>query len=114
MINSISNVTTLKITITALKPDHRGQPYSVAFDGKTIVARSHVPSYDACRYLIGLGLTGPLEVWSGNEPSPRLRICDIIKAAKWTVSESAARSARVVRYVPFSESQMYRELEDAA
>jgi hypothetical protein len=99
------------ITIIPLKADNRGLPYAVLFEGQTIIAKSHAPSFDACRYLAALGLTGSLEVWSAKEVSPRLTIKDIVKAAKWTVSESASRSVRFSRYVPFSESAMYRDMQ---
>jgi hypothetical protein len=104
----------LKITIRPLKPDNRGQPYTASFEGQTIINKSHVPSYDACRYLAARGYSGPLEVWADGEVSPRLKIPDIEKAAKWTVSESASRSVRVVRYIPFSSTDLYRELRQEA
>ena len=100
-----------KIIIAALKADNRGQPYSVTFEGETIVTKSHAPSHDACRYLADLGFTGSLEVWSAEGVSPRLIVKDIVKAAKRTVSESASRSVRFSRYTPFTESAMYRDLQ---
>jgi len=104
---------TYRITIAPLKADNRGQPYSVAFEGQTIITKSHAPSHDACRYLVGLGLTGPLEVWSDEGVSPRLIVKDIVEAAKWTVCEKASRSVRFSRYTPFTESAMYRELQQS-
>jgi len=102
-----------KITIAPLKADNRGQPYSVTFEGQTIIPKSHAPSHDACRYLVELGLTGSLEVWSAEEVSPRLVVRDIVKAATRTVTESASRSVRFSRYTPFTESAMYRELQQS-
>jgi hypothetical protein len=101
-----------KITITALKADNRGQPYSVSFEGQTIIAKSHVPSHDACRHLVSLGLTGPLEVWAAGEPFPRLRIRDIEKAAKRTVSEGASTSVHFTNYRPFDRTRFQREMQE--
>ncbi|CAN7653283.1 hypothetical protein [Rhizobium sp. LjRoot254] len=98
---TIANTNTLKITIKALKPDNRGQPYTVSFRGETIITKSHVPSHDACRLLVSLGLSGPLEVWADSEAFPRLLIMDVQKAAQWTVKEGVNHGPRFARYVPF-------------
>lgn len=104
----------LKVTITALKPDHRGQPYSVSFDGETIITKSHVPSYDACRYLVSLGLSGPLDVWADGELCPRLHIRDIERASKWTVKEGLNHGPKFSPYVRFDREAFEQRLETAA
>ena len=109
----MSKIHTHKITISPVKADNRGQPYAVTYEGQTIITKSHVPTHDACRYLVALGLTGSLEVYSADAVSPRLTVKDIVKAAKWTVTENASTSARFTRYKPFSESAMYRELQQS-
>lgn len=111
MTTTINPKTALKVTIKALKPDNRGQPYSVAFEGETIITKSHVPSYDACRHLFSLGLSGPLEVWADGEPFARLRIRDIERAAEWTVKEGVNHGPRFSRYVPFDRAALEQRLE---
>jgi hypothetical protein len=41
----MTNINTLKITLSPLKADNRGQPCTVTFEGKTIIAKSHAPSH---------------------------------------------------------------------
>lgn len=101
----------LRVTIVPLKPDHRGQPYSVYFEGKTIIAKSRVPSHDACRHLVSLGLSGPMEVWADGEVSPRLHIRDIERAARWTVKEGQNHGPRVTRYERFDREKFTERLE---
>ena len=108
----MSTVQPHKIIITPLRPDNRGQPYSVSFNGKTTIPKSYVPSHDACRHLVSLGLRGPLEVWAEGEEFPLLRIMDIEKAAKRTVSESASASVHFTRFVPFRETAFYRQMQE--
>jgi hypothetical protein len=63
-----------------------GDRYSVLFDGKLIVERSHNPECDAARALLALGHTGKLTMLNGKTGRPRTFI-DIEKAAKLTVEE---------------------------
>lgn len=107
----IPNSNALKVTIKALRPDHRGQPYSVSFNGQTIIPKSHVPSHDACRCLVGLGFSGPLDVWADQEAYPRLRVGDIKRAAKWTVKEGVNHGPRLSAYIHFDRAAFERRLE---
>lgn len=103
---------TIKIIITPLKLDRRGQPYSVSLAGETIIPKSHVPSHDACRYLAQRGFNGAVEVWGDGEAYPRLLIADLNKAAEFTVSETEKRGPRVVRYRPLDQSVFAREAQE--
>ncbi len=110
----MSKIDTHKITISPVKADNRGQPYAVTYEGQTIIAKSHVPSHDACRYLVARGLTGSLEVYSADAVSPRLTVKDIVKAAKWTVSEGLNHGPRFARYVPFDREAFMARVEAEA
>ncbi|MBD9373191.1 hypothetical protein IB238_11230 [Rhizobium sp. ARZ01] len=101
-----------KITIHPLKLDRRGQPYSVSFEGDTIIPKTYNPSHDACRSLTEQGYHGALEVWSDGETHPRMIINDIERAAKFTVSETKTHGPRVVRYKPLDRSVFSREAQE--
>lgn len=52
-----------RVTIEALTLGDRGQRYRVWHAGAVIVESSSAPEFDACRALLGLGVSGRLEVW---------------------------------------------------
>jgi hypothetical protein len=64
-----------------------GYVYSVVFDGKLIVERSHDPECDAARALLARGITGKLTLCDGKTGIPR-SIIDTEKAATLTVEET--------------------------
>ncbi len=87
-----------RINIRPCKRGMRGQYYTVAYAGATIIPATLNPTGVACRHLVSLGLNGPLEVWDGERPYPRLLIHDLVKAAAITVAEGEAHGPRFVRY----------------
>lgn len=101
-----SAASTLKIVIQPTSLDQRGQNYSVSFEDETIINKTRNPSADACRRLVALGHSGRLEVWSIGEPSARLIIRDIEKAAGLTIAENTAHGPRVAAYQPFNASAL--------
>lgn len=107
-----TNTTRRKITVHPLKVDRRGRPYSVSFDGETIIPKTYNPSHDACRSLTEQGYRGALEVWGQGETYPRMIINDIERAAKLTVSETERHGPRVVRYKPLDRSVFSRETQE--
>jgi hypothetical protein len=66
-----------------------GYVYSVVFDGKLLVDRSHDPECDAARALVAMGITGKLTLCDGKTGIHRT-IIDIEKAARLTVEETGA------------------------
>jgi hypothetical protein len=107
-----TNSNRYKITVHSLKVDRRGHPYSVSFQGETIIPKTYNPSHDACRSLTEQGYHGALEVWGEGGTYPRIIINNIEKAAKWTVSEGEKHGPRVVRYRPLDQTVFAREAQE--
>lgn len=88
----------LRVYIEPLSLGHRGQYYSVSFEGQTLIAKTLRPSSDACRALVRLGCSGPLEIWDRERSYPRLVFHDLVKAAGLTISEGEHHGPRVIPY----------------
>ena len=97
-LSSSSRATPIKIIIRPVSVGSRGQKYSISLDGAVIIASSHNPTGDACRYLVALGRAGPLELWDDTRSHPRLVIPDITKAATLTANENARHGPRFIAY----------------
>ena len=92
----------LRVYIEPLSLGHRGQYYSVSFEGRTLIAKTLRPSSDACRALVQLGFSGPLEIWDRERSYPRLVFRDIHKAAGLTIAEGEHHGPRVIPYREWS------------
>jgi len=80
---------------------HRGYRYRVTFRGSTLIESSRVPSLDACRALITLGITGKLEMWRPGKVGPDMQL-DIERAAKLTVVETEKVGPHLASWRPFA------------
>lgn len=87
-----------KIIIRPVSLGSRGQVYSVLLEGAVIIAKTRNPTGDACRHLVALGRSGPLEVWDEALPYPRHIISNMAKAAAFTVSENERHGPRFTAY----------------
>jgi hypothetical protein len=73
--------------------------YRASYHGEVIVARSREPEFDACRVLLGRGISGAAETWHPGAAHPAMRL-DIEKAAEATVVETPA-GPRLAKWKPF-------------
>ncbi|MGF6254091.1 hypothetical protein [Ensifer sp. LBL] len=97
------DISPLRVFIEPVKITHKGQGYSVSFNGETIIARTRNPAPDACRHLVALGHRGRMEIWDNERPYPRSVFHDIERAARFTVAESNAHGPRIVRFKTMAE-----------
>ena len=66
--------------------------------------RSRDPEHEACRRLVDLGYTGSARTLDAAGKS-RMEIPSIVRTAKYTVEENAARGIRVVPWKPHPRGQ---------
>jgi hypothetical protein len=95
-----------RIDIEPVSLGERGQRYRVTHNGVQLVDSSRNPEFDACRALLGKGITGRLEVWHKGWPQgdefPAMRL-DIEKGARLTVEEGDRIGPRFARWRPRAE-----------
>ena len=60
----------------------RGNAYSVNYNGRTIVERSHSPELDAAVALDALGIVGSFATFTPGSTLSRMRVADISEAAE--------------------------------
>ena len=77
----------------------RGQRYRVIHKGVTLIEGSRNPEFDACRALLALGITGPLESWHKDAHFAAMFL-DIEKGARLTVQESEHIGPRFISWSP--------------
>jgi hypothetical protein len=64
-----------------------GRRYRVTYSGETLVEGRRNPIFDACRTLLGRGITGRLEVWRRGKTSADMQL-DIEKGARLSGHQS--------------------------
>ncbi|MEY9584065.1 hypothetical protein [Sinorhizobium fredii] len=93
MINRNTNA--FRFYIVPKKLDKRHTLYSVIFNGKIVIDRTHLPSAAGCRYLASMGLSGRAEMWDFSRPYARMVFPDLVKAAGLTVEDDDHGRPRV-------------------
>jgi hypothetical protein len=88
---------TISIQPTDIRGE-RGQHYRVIYKGVILIEDTRNPEYDACRALLGKGITGKLETWRQDRQAPCLRL-DIERGANLTVEEGQRVGPRIKRWV---------------
>jgi len=81
----------------------RGCRYDVHLEpGELLLGKSDEPIYDACRQLAARGVTGRLEVWRSGKRHADVIVRDIVRAAGWTIEETAKVGPRLRRHRPMT------------
>lgn len=81
----------------------RSDRYDVHLDtGELLLGKSDEPIFDACRQLAARGVTGRLEVWRAGKPHADVIVRDIVRAAGWTIEETAKVGPRLRRHRPMT------------
>jgi hypothetical protein len=91
---------THRVEIEPTTLGERGPRYRVTYGNAVLIEGTRNPELDACRRLLGLGLTGRLEVWRKGKTHPDVMIADITRGAQLTVEEGDRHSARFVPWRP--------------
>lgn len=87
-----------KIHISLVRTGKRGLLYDCEYAGEKICQSTTTPFLDACRVLKHRGMSGPVEMWDGVRPYPRMR-GSIEVAAGLSVSDGSAGGVRFRKYV---------------
>lgn len=81
----------------------RGGRYDVHLDtGELLLGKSDEPIFEACRQLAARGVTGRLEVWRSGKRHADVIVRDIVRAAGWTIEETAKIGPRLRRHRPMT------------
>lgn len=81
----------------------RGCRYDVHLEsGELLLGKSDEPIYGACRLLAARGVTGRLEVWRSGKRHADVIVRDIVRAAGWTIEETAKVGPRLRRHRPMT------------
>lgn len=81
----------------------RSGRYDVHLDtGELLLGKSDEPIFDACRQLAARGVTGRLEVWRAGKRHADVIVRDIVRAAGWTIEETAKAGPRLRRHRPMT------------
>lgn len=81
----------------------RGCRYDVRLEsGELLLGKSDEPIYDACRQLAARGVTGRLEVWRAGKRHADVIVRDVVRAAGWTIEETAKVGPRLRRHRPMT------------
>lgn len=92
-----------------------GCRYDVHFDtGELLLGKSDEPIFDACRQLAARGVTGRLEVWRAGKRHADVIVRDIVRAAEWTIEETAKVGPRLRRHRPMTAMAFSRRYAIAA
>lgn len=90
-----------RFDIELLEHRARGPLYRVHHNDQVLVDKTLKPAADACRALVALGITGPVEMWGNGKH--RMSFPDVEKAALLTTSEGETQGPRITKYVPFDK-----------
>jgi hypothetical protein len=91
-----------RIDIALAGYNAKGILWRVVYEGEVILERSRVPSLDACRALVPMGITGKLGVYRND--ALQFTIRDIGEGAEWTVIDSPTRGLYWERYKAFADA----------
>lgn len=99
----VTRVTIVKSPRSGTSPAGHGCRYDVHLDtGELLLGKSDEPIYDACRQLAGRGVTGRLEVWRAGKCHADFIVRDIVRAAAWTIEETAKVGPRLRKHRPMT------------
>jgi hypothetical protein len=90
-----------KVWIEPHRKGGGGYRYRIKLGDRVLMESSRVPTYDACRALLALGITGRLEVWRPGSAHPAMLVPDIERAAGYTVIENEKIGPVLGKYSPF-------------
>lgn len=81
----------------------RGGRYDVHLEtGELLLGKSVEPIFDACRQLAARGVIGRLEVWRAGKRHADAIVRDIVRAAGWTIEETAKAGPRLRMHRPMT------------
>lgn len=92
------------ISISRTRWAANGARYRVEFEGRTLIASSRDPEFDAARALLAEGLTGILETKPEGAAHSGFRI-DIEMAAKLGTTEGRVSRPSIRPWVPYSRGE---------
>jgi hypothetical protein len=87
-----------------------GARYRVTYLGAVLIESAGDPEFEACRALLGRGITGTLVTYSPGSSVLRMRV-DIEQGAKLTTIENAKDGPRTARYRPHPSSAQEEDPE---
>lgn len=100
---SVTRITIVKSPRSGPSPAGHGFRYDVHLEtGELLLGKCDEPIYDACRQLAGRGVTGRLEVWRSGKRHADVIVRDIVRAAGWTIEETAKVGPRLRKHRPMT------------
>ena len=100
---AVTRITIVPVPRSELSPAVHGCRYDVYLeDGELLLSKADEPEYSACRLLVGRGVRGRLEIWRPGNRHADMIVRDIIKAAAWTIEETAKIGPRVRKHRPMT------------
>lgn len=94
---------THRVYVRELKPNSRGTPYEVTYEGEVLLPSAMTPLFDAARALQERGLSGPLEMWDTGRSYPRMK-STIEAAARLTVRDGGLSTPRITKWTPWGKA----------